>query len=91
MSAVKVPTDLLSSVCVCTLSKDKDHFTRFILNNSGKFSDDKELAQKHESQKIAYWSPGVDVFMTTAKGGVGWLSNSTVIIADISLVLEKVT
>ena len=53
--------------------------------------EERELAQKKESQKIAYWSLGVDVFMTTVKGGVGWLLNSTAIIADISLVLEKVT
>lgn len=47
-------------------------------------AEDKELAQKRESQKIAYWSLGVDVFMTTVKGGVGWMLNSTAIIADIS-------
>ena len=33
---------------------------------------------------IAYWSLGVDVFMTTVKGAVGWMLNSTAIIADIS-------
>lgn len=44
----------------------------------------KELEQQHESQKIAYWSLGVDVFMTTVKGAVGWMLNSTSIIADIS-------
>ena len=49
---------------------------------------DKELEQQHESQKIAYWSLGVDIFMTTVKGAVGWMLNSTSIIADISLILK---
>lgn len=39
---------------------------------------------------------GVDVFMTTVKGGVGWLLNSTSIIADAahslsSMVVDLVT
>ena len=44
----------------------------------------RELEQQHESQKIANWSLGVDIFMTTVKGAVGWMLNSTAIIADIS-------
>jgi hypothetical protein len=45
----------------------------------------RELEQQHESQKIANWSLGVDIFMTTVKGAVGWMLNSTAIIADISI------
>lgn len=56
----------------------------------------RELEQQQESQKIAYWSLGVDIFMTTVKGGVGWLLNSTSIIADAahslsSMVVDLVT
>lgn len=56
----------------------------------------RELEQQKESQKIAYWSLGVDIFMTTVKGGVGWLLNSTSIIADAahslsSMVVDLVT
>ena len=62
----------------------QNQFFRYNHDNAGVSAEDKELAQKRESQKIAYWSLGVDVFMTTVKGGVGWMLNSTAIIADIS-------
>ena len=45
---------------------------------------EKELEQQHESQKIAYWSLGVDIFMTTVKGAVGWMLNKTSIHSDIT-------
>ena len=51
----------------------------------------RELEQQQESQKIAYWSLGVDIFMTTVKGGVGWLLNSTSIIADAAHSLSSIS
>ena len=44
------------------------------------------MEQKKESQKIANWSLGVDIFMTTVKGAVGWVLNSSAILADISFI-----
>ena len=61
---------------------------RFHHKQSGPQMSEKELEQQHESQKIAYWSLVVDIFMTTVKGAVGWMLNSTSIIADISLILK---
>lgn len=75
---------LLSSTCFSCEVKVQNQFNRYNHHNVGTSAEDKELAQKRESQKIAYWSLGVDVFMTTVKGGVGWMLNSTAIIADIS-------
>ena len=57
---------------------------RFNHTKAGSNISDKEAEQQRESQMIAYWSLGVDVFMTTVKGAVGWMLNSTAIIADIS-------
>lgn len=69
---------------------------RFHHKQSGPQMSEKELEQQHESQKIAYWSLGVDIFMTTVKGAVGWMLNSTSIIADAahslsSMVVDLVT
>ena len=62
----------------------QDNFYRFNHTQAKQAELDRESEQKRESQRIANWSLGVDIFMTTVKGAVGWMLNSSAILADIS-------
>lgn len=85
----KMPVQFSSYVLFMFLFYLQDSFIRFKHTNSNPSQLDRESEQKRESQKIANWSLGVDIFMTTVKGAVGWMLNSSAILADISFVLHN--